>query len=54
MLLPDPNQKRWEVSWAIYKTISLKEILIEASKCELICANCHRIRSYNKNHESPN
>jgi N-glycosylase/DNA lyase len=29
---------------------SSKRILEEISKCDLVCANCHRIRTYNRNH----
>lgn len=28
-----------------YKTISMEELLAEMEKCELVCANCHRIRT---------
>ena len=28
---------------------SFKDILMEVSKCEVVCANCHRERTYQKN-----
>ncbi len=27
---------------------SMKEILAEMGKCEVVCANCHRIRTFNR------
>lgn len=29
---------------------SKKRVLEEVSKCELVCANCHRIRTYKRHH----
>jgi hypothetical protein len=28
--------------------ISAKKLIIEMEKCDLVCANCHRIRTYNR------
>jgi hypothetical protein len=39
-----------------YKTVSqlgfanMKVILKEIAKCDLVCANCHRLRTYRRNH----
>jgi hypothetical protein len=41
------NKKR-NVSRMIYATASRKAILEEISKCELVCSNCHRIRTFSR------
>lgn len=30
---------------------SLKKIIIEVAKCDVLCANCHRIKTYQENIE---
>lgn len=37
----DPDQK--EAQWTEMRQWSLSRILDEVSKCELLCANCHRL-----------
>lgn len=32
--------------------IALKAILVEIDKCDLVCSNCHRIRTYRRKHEN--
>lgn len=34
-------------------TYSFSRILIEIKKCEIVCSNCHRIRTYNRGQHSP-
>ena len=40
----DPSKKDTAVSNLIANNRNLETILNEASKCELLCANCHRLR----------
>lgn len=40
----DPSQKSFEVGELV--AFSLKRMKIEIEKCDLICANCHRIRTF--------
>jgi NAD-dependent dihydropyrimidine dehydrogenase PreA subunit len=40
----NPAEKRFEVGQAQSKTAALAEM----DKCDLLCANCHRIRTYRK------
>lgn len=32
----------------LYKTGSISKFLQEIDKCEIVCANCHRIRTHNR------
>jgi len=41
----DPSTKVEKLSDMAVKRRSFKEILEEISKCELVCSNCHRIRT---------
>lgn len=36
---------------AIHKTSNLEKIKAEIAKCDLVCANCHRIRTYDRLHK---
>lgn len=38
----DPSQKRFNVSERMRAAAALQE----AAKCDVVCANCHRIRTY--------
>lgn len=39
------KNKKFKISKAIYST-SLKNIKDEMAKCDLVCGNCHKIRTY--------
>ena len=39
----DPNQKSFGISQRM--GLPLEELMIEADKCDLVCSNCHRIRT---------
>jgi hypothetical protein len=39
------GDKEFEISWACARTFSLERIKLEIEKCELVCANCHAIRT---------
>lgn len=45
--LPGQEKKR-EISKFRTSSCSIESLLIEVSKCELVCANCHRIRTMNR------
>lgn len=41
---------QYKKSFTISRTthISMEALLLEVSKCEIVCANCHRIRTRNR------
>jgi formate-dependent nitrite reductase cytochrome c552 subunit len=43
----DPTQKRSGVTRLIGRT-STEKLLAEAAKCDIVCANCHRMRTYRR------
>ena len=42
------SNKVFSVSRMVQRRISIKRILAETAKCELVCSNCHRIRTHNR------
>ena len=42
----DPSDKIVDVARAVTSNWSLKKIEKEIAKCDMVCANCHRIRTY--------
>ena len=42
----DPAQKQFSIAKADDQTSSIKIVLAEIAKCDLVCANCHRERTY--------
>ena len=38
-----PRDKKYNVSRMIHDAFSWKAIMKEVAKCEVVCANCHRI-----------
>jgi len=40
----DPFTKIAQVSRLVHTSSSMKRILAEIEKCDIVCANCHRIR----------
>lgn len=42
------RDKKYNVSRMIHDGFSWKAIVKEIKKCEVVCANCHRIRTHNR------
>jgi hypothetical protein len=42
------GQKRYNISNMLNSVMAWKTILEEVAKCELVCSNCHRIRTFNR------
>lgn len=45
----DRKNKKKDISYMVNSGYKLDEIKIEVAKCELVCANCHRIRTVKSN-----
>jgi hypothetical protein len=48
----DPSQKRFNLNMAWKKHVGKEAIFEEMAKCELICANCHRILHWEEHNGS--
>ena len=44
----EPEQKEFNISYAVRLKSPLRKIQEEIDKCDLVCANCHRIRTWQK------
>jgi hypothetical protein len=42
------GRKKFEIAGHAKHTLSLKKIKMEIKKCDIVCANCHRIRTIYK------
>lgn len=42
------KNKKYNISRMVHDGFSWKAIKKEIEKCEVVCANCHRIRTYNR------
>lgn len=42
------GEKKFAISRGPDKGLSFKTILKEIDKCELVCANCHRVRTFTR------
>lgn len=42
------GKKEFTIAKAVVGTLSVKRVISEMAKCELVCATCHRIRTYNR------
>ena len=42
-----PGEDKWH-NVASLANFSIKRVMVEVAKCDLVCANCHRIRTKNR------
>jgi hypothetical protein len=42
------RDKKYNISRMVHDGFSWKAIEKEIKKCQIVCANCHRIRTYNR------
>lgn len=38
----DPSKKKFNISQGIHKGFNMKAIMLELTKCRILCANCHK------------
>lgn len=43
------HKKLFSISTMVMKTVSFERIDAEIAKCEVVCSNCHRIRTFLRN-----
>lgn len=48
------DNKEWNVGKMANSKYSFERIKAEIAKCELVCSNCHRIRTYKRAHSEMN
>jgi len=41
----DPTVKSFNIAQGITRTLRWENILVEISKCQILCANCHKIKT---------
>jgi len=46
------GEKEFTISAAVRRKFNRKRILKEIQKCEVVCANCHRVRTKDRIHEN--
>lgn len=44
----DPEDKLFSIAWGVSR-VSRARLAAEIDKCDLLCANCHRIEEYSTN-----
>jgi len=44
------GKKMANIAQMVTSGYSLKTLMAEIAKCELVCANCHRVRTYERQH----
>tara|TARA_B100000459_G_scaffold12734_1_gene6787 strand:- start:57 stop:440 length:384 start_codon:yes stop_codon:yes gene_type:complete len=49
-----PSEKSFIISRRVAGGVSLKTLAEEVAKCDIRCANCHRIRTKEERHFGPN
>ena len=42
------DNKKMSVSHMVNSGYTIKKVQLEIDKCELVCANCHRVRTYDR------
>jgi len=48
------EQKAYAVSEMVSRMVRWEKIEAEVAKCDLVCSNCHRVRTFNRENEIEN
>ena len=48
----NPDEKEFAVSNLLYYRRAKEKLLTEITKCEIVCANCHRLRTHKLFHNT--
>ena len=40
------GDKEWAIAEMVGRNVSVTRLLAEIAKCEIICSNCHRVRTW--------
>ncbi len=43
--IPERGRKLFNIGAKVRKKVTLEEMIAEIAKCEVVCANCHRVRT---------
>jgi hypothetical protein len=46
----DPKSKSFSIARGISDILSWENILVEIKKCQVLCANCHKIKTADEQH----
>lgn len=44
------GEKKFDIANAVWGYVSMSALLEEIEKCEVVCSNCHAIRTYTRTH----
>jgi hypothetical protein len=47
-----PGTNKIKAVGLLAHTASMERVLVEMAKCDLVCSNCHRNRTYRRKHEN--
>jgi hypothetical protein len=42
----EPAKKKFQIGRAVTGTMSVRLMMTEIAKCDLVCANCHAVRTW--------
>jgi transposase len=45
-----PGEKKIDVVYRVLKNFGIEMAWIEVAKCDVVCSNCHKVRTYSREH----
>jgi hypothetical protein len=46
-----PGEKKIDVVYRVLKNYGAEMAWLEVAKCDIVCSNCHKVRTYAREHE---